>query len=326
MRRHVVSLFDGIGCGLLALIEAGQRNFVYSRSEIDEKANAVFHDNFTPEFLSQYDITVEDLGDVRQVLRTSGGWLFDREIHLIMGGSPCQSVSIQGKRNGMEGESGLFDEFVRIKNALPHRYFFLENVPMKNEFLQYFNERMGVNPLEIDSSIFSAQSRRRLYWMNISYRGLPCVTCSDTVRSIMLHDVPDKYFINPQQEVIPTVPAGKRCLAYIGDNKTANRVYDIDGKSVTLIANGGGLGAKTGLYFIPKMAFPHDGEQFTTMINKGGVDVKGYIRRLTPLECERLQGLPDDFTKAAGSDTARYRVINNGWNVETITHLLRRAL
>lgn len=323
--RHIVSLFDGIGCGLLALIEAGHRNFVYSRSEIDEKANAVFHDNFTPEYLAEFNIQVEDLGDVRQVLRTSGGWLLNREIMLVMGGSPCQSVSVQGKRNGMEGQSGLFDEFVRIKNALRPRFFFLENVPMKQEFLQYFNEQMGVEPIEIDSSVFSAQQRRRLYWMNISYRGLPLVSCSDTVRSIMLQDVPDKYFVNPQQQVIPTVPPGKRCMAYIGDNKTANRVYSIDDKSVTLIANGGGLGAKTGLYFIPKLAFPHEGEQFTTKINKGGIYVEGYIRKLTPLECERLQGLPDDFTKAAGSDTARYRVINNGWNVETIVHLLRRA-
>lgn len=129
----------------------------------------------------------------------------------------------------------------------------------------------------------------------------------------------------------------KHKIAYIGDDRSANRIYNIHGKSVTLIANGGGLGAKTGLYALPclspdRVEKRQNGRRFKppkskfytlTTIDRHGVLTGNYIRRLTPTECERLQGWPDGMTAGAGSDSQRYKICGNGWTEPVIRHILQ---
>lgn len=195
---------------------------------------------------------------------------------------------------------------------------------------------MGVAPCLLDSALFSAQSRKRWYWTNIPinmvYEKSPLVT-----EDILEEEVDDKYFIEPRRAIkICDNECLKRKIAYIGSDSAANRIYNIHHKSVTLVANGGGLGAKTGLYALPcltpdRTKKRQNGRRFRppkskfytlTTVDRHGVQVGNYIRKLTPVECERLQGWPDNMTIGAVSDSARYKICGNGWNEPTIRHIL----
>lgn len=280
----VVSLFDGISCGRVALERQGF-NVDYYASEIDKHAIAVSDKNY---FCTR-------LGDVRSVG-------FIPKVDLLIGGSPCQDLSISKKnRKGLEGErSGLFWEYVRILKLLNPRYFILENVAsMPKADKDIITREMGVEPIMIDASLVSAQSRKRLFWTNIPVVGLP------VDRGIRVKDIlePD---IDGETPGTFTASKGKSKgvaliqVGHIGNsNGQANRVYDVDGKSSCLSANGGGLGAKTGLYEIAEHK----------------------IRKLTPVECERLQGLPDNYTEGVAT-THRYRCLGNAFNVDVIAFIL----
>jgi DNA-cytosine methyltransferase len=294
---NVLSLFDGISCGLVAL----KRNQIpiqnYYACEIDKYAIKVSKHNH-PE--------IQHLGSVV-------GLVPPKNIDLLIGGSPCQDLSIAKKgRKGLDGErSGLFWEYVRILKECNPKYFILENVnSMSKESKQTITEALGVEPIMIDASLVSAQSRKRLFWTNISVKGLP------KDKGILLKDilqdaeVDDRMVSNGKAYTLTASYNGaivensiKRkqrtmVIGHIGNTKAqANRVYSTEGKSVSLSANGGGLGAKTGLY-----------------------DVNG-IRKLTPIECERLQGLPDDYTKEV-SNTQRYKCLGNAFNVDVICFIL----
>ena len=151
---NVLSLFDGMSCGQLALQRAGIKVDNYYACEIDKYAIQVTQKNFPN--------TIQ-LGDV-----TTANYYFDKGIDLLMGGSPCQGFSFAGGQLAFDDpRSKLFFEFVRIKEELQPKYFLLENVKMKQEFQDVITKYMGVEPIEINSSLFSAQNRRRLYWTNI---------------------------------------------------------------------------------------------------------------------------------------------------------------
>ena len=335
--KNVVSLFDGMGIGLLSLIKLGFRNFNYYRVEIDKKANNAFFFFFNSDYLKSFGITVIHCNDVKDFPNeNTTNILLQDGVELLLAGSPCQGFSIAGKQlNFNDPRSKLFFEFLRIKNLLKPQYFLLENVKMKKEFSDVIDSYLGSHH-EIDSADYTAQTRKRLYWTNIEYSDEEC-SCGLTVEDILEEEVDDKYFIEPKRAI--TI-CDKECLkhkiAYIGDDRSANRIYNIYGKSVTLIANGGGLGAKTSLYAIPclspdriekrqngrRFKPPHSKFYTLTTIDRHGVLVGNYIRKLTPRECERLQGWPDDMTIGAISDSARYKICGNGWTEPVIRNIL----
>ena len=150
---NVLSLFDGMSCGQIALNKVGIKYDNYYASEIDVHAIKVTQHN--------YPNTIQ-LGDIHNI---KGSDL--PKIDLCFGGSPCQSFSSVGNRTGFDGKSGLFWEFVRVLNEVQSKYFLLENVKMKKEWEDIITKEMGVEPIRINSNLVSAQNRERLYWTNI---------------------------------------------------------------------------------------------------------------------------------------------------------------
>ena len=336
---NVISLFDGMGIGLLALINLGKRNFNYFRVEIDKKANEAFRHFFSEELLTRYGIRVIHYNDVLEFPPKDD---FNTEtlerdgVELILAGSPCQGFSVAGNQLNFEDpRSKLFFEFIRTRDMYKPKYFLLENVKMKEEFSDVIDDYCGPH-YEIDSADFSAQQRKRLYWTDIML-GCNPEKSTQTVEDILEEEVDDKYFVEPRRAVIICDnECAKRKIGFIGTDSMGNRIYSIHGKSVTIIANAGGLGAKTGLYAIPCLSPDREekrqnGRRFKpprskfytlTTIDRHGIIIGNYIRKLTPRECERLQGWPDDITIGAGSDNARYKICGNGWTEPVIRFIL----
>jgi DNA (cytosine-5)-methyltransferase 3A len=276
----ILSLFDGISCAKLALEKAGISITKYYASEIDESAITISKKNHTD---------IEHIGDVKNVKKM--------EIDLLIGGSPCIDLSIaKSKRTGLAGDSSkLFYEYVRVLEECKPKYFVLENVAsMKKTERDKITALLKVEPIMIDSSLVSAQRRKRLFWTNIK----EIVQPDDKkiyLKDILLSSVDPKYTIKSKW----TAYKDKSYVGLVNNkNSQANRIYSTDGKSATLSANGGGLGAKTGLYKIGEI-----------------------VRRLTPIECERLQSLPDNYTNCV-KETKRLKAIGNAFNVDVMAHIL----
>lgn len=282
---NVLSLFDGMSCGQIALSQLGFKIDNYFASEIDKDAMKIAKKNFP---------NIHHIGDVTKV---KGSDL--PKIDLLIGGSPCQGFSFAGKQlNFDDPRSALFFEFVRLLKETNPKYFLLENVRMKTEYQDVISEYLGVEPIMINSSLVSAQNRVRLYWTNI-----PNVTLPEDI-GILLNDI----FESNTDEKIYTEPYYKinnkqlSYLGYVGNQpKQATKVFSTKGKSVCLTALGGGQGGKTGLYEIPNTRT---------------------CRKLTPTECERLQTVPLGYTEGV-SNTSRYKMLGNGWTVEVIKHIFR---
>jgi len=166
---NVLSLFDGMSCGRLALDKAGKLVGNYYASEIDDYAIKISQKNY-PDIIQ--------IGDVTNV-----NWRNYKDIDLLIGGSPCQSFSVAGDNTGFEGKSGLFWEFVKALEIVKPKYFLLENVVMKKEWEDVITEALGVHPIKINSSIFTAQNRNRLYWTNIP------VDANLTDKGLVLKDI-----------------------------------------------------------------------------------------------------------------------------------------
>ena len=318
---NVLSLFDGMSCGRIALERVGIKVNKYYASEIDKHAIKVTQHN--------YPDTIQ-LGSVTEIKGTDLP-----QIDLLIGGSPCQGFSFAGKQlNFDDPRSKLFFEFVRLKNECNPTYFLLENVKMKKEYEDIITEYLGVKPIAINSELFSAQDRKRIYWTNINFKALPTEN-KLTVEDILEDEVDVKYYIEPKRSVVICEnEVKKRKIAFIGSNSQGNRIYNIHGKSVCLCGEGGGLGAKTGLYALPcltpdRLEKRQNGRRFKpsnskfytlTAMDKHGILTDNFIRKLTPIECERLQTVPDNYTKIA-SDNQRYRMLGNGWTVDVIAHI-----
>ena len=376
----VLSLFDGISRGRVALQRANIPVEKYYASEIDKYAIQVTQKNWPN--------TIQ-IGDVKKIDFTQ----FIGKIDLLIGGSPCQDLSIAGNRAGLSGErSGLFFKYVEALNTIKPKWFLLENnVGMPQEAYEKISELMGCYPIEINSARVSAQNRRRYYWTNIGEKeynlfGFPtCTIPQPEDKKIILQDVlesdygvaveergtklnysqkkesclmardykgfgnqqmtdvaepicdfvkkkydefaeekgyiPIKFNPYHKKEITEKAPTQTCCSnsqttsstvmifepVRIGtlkglSNGQANRIYSVRGKSVCLNANGGGGGAKTGLY---KIDLP---------------DGNYRIRKLKPVECERLQTLPDNYTEGI-SNIQRYKCIGNGWTVDVIAHI-----
>jgi DNA-cytosine methyltransferase len=297
---NVLSLFDGISCGQIALERQGFEIENYYASEIDKYAMQITMANYP---------NTKQLGDVKKVTAEQLP-----KIDLLIGGSPCQGFSFAGAGLNFEDErSKLFFEFVRLKNELKPKYFLLENVKMKQEFQDIISEQLGVKPIMINSSLVSAQNRERLYWTNITVIGQPID------KGILLKDIIEDGSVlkDKSQTILATLykenaksmikrnKQGLLILKNIYPKKGQNgNVYLIFGKCKTLSAGVGIKGNGIGSSNAPKIE---------------SINADGW-RKLSPLECERLQTVPDGYTKYV-SDTQRYKALGNGWTVDVISFI-----
>jgi site-specific DNA-cytosine methylase len=282
---NVLSLFDGISCGQIALERAGIEVENYFASEIDNHAIKVTQYN--------YPNTIQ-IGDVTKV---KGSDL--PKIDLLIGGSPCQGFSIAGKKLNFEDDrSKLFFEFVRLKNELQPKYFLLENVRMTDDIADAIDELLGVKRIFIDSRNFTGMIRKRYYWTNIPIGEIP--TKNVAIDDLLDNEPFDKdlNFFLDRTKYEPTTSYDGIITINPRDNNgkqtwQRGRVYDVKGSCPTICAS-----------------------LFDLNITK---DHKTW-RKLTINECERLQGVPKDYTSIV-SKNERGKQLGNGWNVDTIAFI-----
>lgn len=391
--RSVVSLFDGISCGQLALKDAGIDVENYYASEIEKTAIQVAMKNFPN--------TIQ-LGDVTKWRDWNIDW---SRVDLLLGGSPCQGFSFAGKQlNFDDPRSMLFFCFVdileHIRKVNPNVRFLLENVRMKKEFQDVITGFLGVSPVFIDSALVSAQTRKRLYWANWKFeqpddRGI-------LLKDILEKDVDSKYMLsenasnriisNPRNRIITDENGKAGALMAVqykmgGDmlckaepicinSKSGrngidglqpslqDRIYSEDGKmpAVTTsfhpfvaygIAVRGRYGENGNTFQKIESNGTEKSNTLTTVLKdcmvayeckkgefkviNGFTELNGkpykiklpdgvyVIRKLTPIECERLQTMPDNYTEGI-SNSKRYHALGNGWTKEVIRHIFSSML
>ena len=409
---NVLSLFDGMSCGMMALQRAGIKVDNYYSSEIDKYAMTVSAANY-PEIIQVGDITKLDLSTLPK-------------IDLVMGGSPCQGFSVAGKGLAFDDpRSALFFEFVKCVKELNPKYFLLENVNMKKEWLGVITDYMGVEGIKINSALVSAQNRNRWYWSNIPGIAQPkdrgivlrdiletnpdnnldkmttkegkayCLTASyqaavphnslarsqrsmipvlqDDLKSLPLksqtikaqyaksskanfersgtyhatgiqqkhtHDTPKiiksrafraRSLNNDGKNVTWKETKPKQMLELRKDNKS-NTISSATKDSVVVKTKPNQINpskkANVVQPYMQDRVFYVDGKshaltrEFAARTNVGE-EQEVYWRKLTPVECERLQTVPDNYTNHV-SNTQRYKMLGNGWNVETVVGILKK--
>ncbi|MCL2047157.1 MAG: DNA cytosine methyltransferase [Defluviitaleaceae bacterium] len=391
-KLNIVSLFDGISCGRVAIERAGYAVSSYVAFEIDKYARAISRFNYPD---------IEHYGDVMEAdFNKFAGY------DMVMGGSPCTFWSIARANREVDKDGigwKLFMKFVEAVRIIKPRFFFYENVAsMPSTIRDFISEEFGCKPIMINSALVSAQQRKRLYWTNITDVTQPndkgillrdiidsgvsyvekshCMTAryggaeiknslsrgqrtmifepvtlkdeSNTLCALFYKENAKSLITRKKHGLIVAEEVGaalrtrsdengkfKRLevrgdgklnalttvqtdsvvcspvrVGQIGKGGQGSRIYSVHGKTISLMSNGGGRGAKTGLY---KIDLP-DGD-YT-------------IRKLTPIEAERCQTLPDNYT-AFGvdihgntvniSNSQRYKTIGNGWTVDVIAHIFR---
>ena len=396
MGINVLSLFDGMSCGQQALERAGITVDNYFASEIDKYAMQVTMANYP------------DTKQLGSVVNVNGYDL--PKIDLLIGGSPCQSFSFAGKRKGMatkceteiltlnhylelkadgyefEGQSYLFWEFMRLLNECKPKYFLLENVEMGEKWEKILSKAIGVNGIHINSSLVSAQNRKRIYWTNIGmqpgglFGDLVSIIEKPKDKGILLKDVLEtevdqKYFLSDKMvdylslnsvnqlqkgngfSFKPT-DGNKKSSAITdpGKNRMDDNYIKIAGLTEVRTQEAKQIRKETGTN--PKRSKElvertdgkigailtsqtpdnlvsimlgrseswgapekEDGKHFTLCKGQAhGIKYNNKIRKLTPLECERLQTVKDNYTNYV-SDSQRYKMLGNGWTVDVIAHI-----
>jgi DNA-cytosine methyltransferase len=307
----VLSLFDGMSCGQIALNRAGISYGKYYASEIDKHAIKVTQTN--------YPKTIQ-LGDVTKIKGCNLP-----KIDLLIGGSPCQGFSFAGKGLNFEDpRSKLFFEFVRLKNETQPKYWMLENVKMKAEHQNIISEILGVKPILINSDLVSAQSRERLFWTNIPITKMP------TDKGILLKDIIEigEPIKDKSQTILATLYK-ENAKSMIKRNKAGLlvKMSSENPRIKELSITDRGIRPhrndkrKSGISEIGTIHYP-DTKSYTITANhapKVLTEIIGW-RKLSPIECERLQTVPDNYTQCV-SDTQRYKMLGNGWTVDVITHI-----
>lgn len=293
----VLSLFDGMSCGQIALKQLGITPAYYYAAEIKKHAISVTQANFPA--------TVQ-IGDVRKVsykdgvLTSENGTYNAGRIDLLIGGSPCQDLSIQmADRKGLAGDkSSLFWEYVRIMREVRPRYFLLENVAsMPTHDAAIITKTMGVAGVCINSALVSAQSRNRYYWTNIPGTG------SDLFNAGLIEQPADR----------------KIMLKDILEHGRTDRK-----KAFCLTARGGGRWAH--VYKDEKYKADNVQKQMLHRYRKGFDNIvfeDGYVRLLTRREMERLQTVPDGYTDSV-TEIEAADLLGDGWTIEVIKHLFKQ--
>ena len=359
---NVLSLFDGMSCGRIALERAGINVDHYYSSEIDKYAIQVADKNYPQD-------TDKRLGSV---IDLDTDYLKTLNIDLLIGGSPCQGFSMAGKMKGsstkcgrdvtsledyldlkrigfeFDGQSYLFWEYVRILEAIKPKYFFLENVRITKKWLPMFNKAIGVEPVMINSALVSAQNRVRYYWTNIPNLSQP------EDRGVLLKDILEDGIAdivikgigvpNPKSVVYKSNYV-QWDINNLGHASQDQRAYYEDSKHGTLDT---GASSKAKVLIVPEAAkklitVNEDGDVIPNVesigqanriysqdsirpcLNSGwtpNVFDKPTYRKLTPVECERLQTVPDGYTDHV-SNSQRYKMLGNGWTVDVVAHIFK---
>lgn len=284
---NVLSLFDGISCGQIALERAGLHYNNYYSSEIDKYAIQITQKN--------YPNTIQ-LGDVTQIKASALP-----KIDLLIGGSPCQSFSNAGRGSGFNGKSGLFWEYVRLLKEIKPQYFLLENVVMRKEWQEIISEALSVQPVKINSKYFVPQNRPRLYWTNIPISDLP-TTYNHSLVDI-LQEASEEYYLTELQKSKLDLNfkwSMNEIIKHKAGKHQQDNIYRYDGLMACLSASHHGAARHLTKTYLPN----------------------GKIRRLTENEVENLQNVPKDYTKGVSS-SKRYEVLGNGWTVDVITHIFK---
>jgi len=280
---NVLSLFDGMSCGQIALNKLGIKYDNYFASEIDKYAIRVTQKNYpnTKQIGSVVDVKVEDLP----------------KIDLLFGGSPCQSFSNAGNNKGFDGESGLFFEYVRLLKEVKPTYFLLENVKMKKEWERVITNTLGVEPILINSSLVSAAHRNRLYWTNIPDVSQPldkCIFIEDIVEQEEKVDFDLWLKAKNTWQLLNKVDI-KGCPK-ISAIDVYNKKYKTDRK-------------------VPTLTLPHH--------NSLRLYQNGRIRKFTANELEEFQNVPKDYTNVDLTLNQRHELLGNGWTVDVIAHIFK---
>lgn len=351
---NVLSLFDGMSCGRQALDRAGIKVDKYFASEIDKHAIQVA--------MANYPDTIQ-LGTVVNV---DGHSL--PQIDLLIGGSPCQSFSFAGKRNGMstlcekeiltlehylelkkegfefDGQSYLFWEFMRLLNEVKPKYFMLENVEMGEKWEKVLRHAIQVSALHINSSLVSAQNRKRVYFTNIGmqpiglFGDLESTIQQPKDKKILLKDilednVDEKYFLSDKMIHWLDKHAEKRnvdvkkldgstktgCLTASAQTKGNLTTDYVVHNTQRRMADRPSI-QKDGVWVQQLEANETDKSNTLTSVQKDNLVLSSRIRKLTPLECKRLQTVADDYLMPV-SDTQIYKQLGNGWTVDVIAHI-----
>lgn len=303
MVMRVLSLFDWMSCWMIALERTWIKVEKYYASEIDKYAIQISEKNY-PQIIRLWDVNNWRERDL---------W----EIDLIIGGSPCQWFSFAGKQLAFDDpRSKLFFTMVDIINYYKPKYFLLENVRMKKEYQQIITDYMWVEPIAINSALVSAQNRKRLYWTNIAWVQQP----EDRwilLKDILQKEVDQKYYLSDE------------VFEKLKNYESNARISSVDWKSYC-------LNTMQWWHRQPKIVATQlwksknfwtswwSDEWYTIKSNTWHWIIEMIeppkIRKLTPIECERLQTVPDDYT-AWVSNTQRYKMLWNWRTVDVIAHI-----
>ena len=313
---NVLSLFDGISCGQVALNRANKKIKNYIASEIDKYAIKVTQNNF-PKTIHvgniekiRYDEKTKELYNIE-----TNEVLFTGDIDIIIGGSPCQSFTFAGKREGMAtkenievttleqylelkekgfefvGQSYLFWEYVRLLLEVKPKYFLLENVKMKEFWEKVITKTLNIEPIRINSENYSAQRRDRLYWTNIDINKEELLNNKNNLllKDIIREEDNENYHLSKTHHA-----------AFLKSYHWKPNL--LNEKSKPLLAT----------YYKQPPHCPYIPCELS----------ESRYRMLSPIECERLQTLPDNYTQGI-SKTQRYKCIGNGWTVDVIANIFK---
>ena len=269
---NVLSLFDGMSCGRIALERAGVKVDNYFASEIKNHAIKVAKENYP------------DIKHIGNVLEIKGEDF--KNIDLLIGGSPCQDLSIANlKREGLKGnKSSLFFQWFRLYTETKPKYFLLENVSMKKEDRDIISQLLGVEAIEINSNLVSFQNRKRLYWTNI-----PNVTAPSD-KKISFQD--NKSTLNLELYKVKRTPSREK----MWESKCPNVTFRDKINCLTCKQD--------------------------RWANAGLVEYEDFCRYLTVEECEKAQTVPVGYTKCLSKSQA-YDVLGDGWTVDVIAHIFK---
>ena len=351
---NVLSLFDGMSCGRIALERAGIKVNNYYASEIDKYAIQVAKHNYP---------NMQHIGDVTQVKANELP-----KIDLLIGGSPCQGFSFAGKQlNFDDPRSKLFFEFVRLLKECNPKYFLLENVKMKKEWQDIISKELGVEPIEICSSLFSAQQRKRLYWTNINVDLSKLPKSNNVIADVL--DLPiknkreDKILMSKSDfkvKVRKNYIDKKELALFLRSykTKTINEISVFCNAPKTMVEHWfrtdnsfsipdaeywfklkeclkiedckydkavTEFELKNNSFDMAKRIYHIDGKHPTLTTLTGGGQRKtitdgNEMFYLNPEHCEKLQTVPLGYTKTA-SERQRFRMLGNGWTVDVIAHI-----